>query len=77
MVKSGLAKVYHGRAPKGFDLDPYTDAEKQAKAAMRGMWSLGDKYISPIEWRMMEAERRRLGPSDSTKPQDKFESFLK
>jgi endonuclease YncB( thermonuclease family) len=39
MVKSGLAEVYHGQAPKGFDLAPSRDAEKQAKAAMRGMWS--------------------------------------
>jgi micrococcal nuclease len=77
MVSSGLAEVYRGQAPKGFDLAPYRDAEKQAKAAMRGMWSLGDKYISPIEWRRRQTERRRLGPSDSSKPQENFESFSK
>lgn len=57
MVRSGLAEVYRGNPPKGLDLEPYWKAEKQAKAAMRGMWSLGDKYISPIEWRRMQKER--------------------
>jgi endonuclease YncB( thermonuclease family) len=77
MVRSGLAEVYRGQAPKGFDLFPYRDAEKQAKAAMRGMWSLGDKYISPIEWRRIQTEKRRLGPSDSSKAQENFERFSK
>ena len=51
MVRSGLAEVYRGNSPKGLDLQPYWKAEKEAKAAMRGMWSLGDKYVSPKEWR--------------------------
>jgi micrococcal nuclease len=54
MVKSGLAEAYRGQGKKGFDLAPYRDAEKQAKAAMRGMWSQGDKYISPKDWRRMQ-----------------------
>ena len=53
MVKSGLAEVYRGRPAKGFDNDPYENAEKEARAAGLGMWSLGDKYISPREWRKM------------------------
>jgi endonuclease YncB( thermonuclease family) len=57
MVRSGLAEVYRGNPPKGLDLEPYWKAEKQAKAAMRGMWSLGDKYISPRDWRAMQRER--------------------
>ena len=57
MVRSGLAEVYRGNPPKGLDLEPYWKAEKQAKAAMRGMWGLGDKYISPKEWRRMQRER--------------------
>jgi len=51
MVKAGLAEVYRGRPPKGFDLEPYRKAEAEAKAARLNMWSLGDKYISPKEWR--------------------------
>ena len=51
MVKAGLAEVYRGRPAKGFDNKPYQEAE--ARSAKRGMWSLGDKYISPWEWRRM------------------------
>ena len=58
MVRSGLAEVYRGNFPKGLDIEPYLEAEKQAKAAMRGMWSLGDRYISPKEWRKMQREKR-------------------
>jgi endonuclease YncB( thermonuclease family) len=59
MIRSGLAEVYRGNSPKGLNLEPYWKAEKQAKAAMRGMWSLGDKYISPKEWRRMKREAKR------------------
>jgi endonuclease YncB( thermonuclease family) len=58
MVKSGLAEVYRGNSPKGLDMEPYWEAEKQAQAAMRGMWSLGDRYISPKEWRKMQRGKR-------------------
>jgi endonuclease YncB( thermonuclease family) len=57
MLRSGLAEVYRGNPPKGLDLEPYWEAEKKAKAAMRGMWSLGDKYTSPKEWRRMHREK--------------------
>jgi endonuclease YncB( thermonuclease family) len=51
MVKAGLAEVYQGRPPRGLDIGPYWQAERDAKRAQRGMWSLGNKYISPKEWR--------------------------
>ena len=51
MVKAGLAEVYRGKPAKGFDNGPYWDAEKKAQEAAIGMWSLGDKYISPKDWR--------------------------
>ena len=51
MVKAGLAEVYRGIAPHKFNLLPYWQAEKEAKEDMRGMWSLGDKYVSPKAWR--------------------------
>lgn len=54
MIRSGLAEVYRGNSPKGLDMEPYWKAEKEAKAAMRGTWSLSDKYISPKEWRRMQ-----------------------
>ena len=53
MVKAGLAEVYRGQPAKGLDLKPYWDAETEAKKTGIGMWSLGDKYISPKEWRRM------------------------
>ena len=51
MVKAGYAEVYRGAPAPGFDNSPYWHAEEQAKAAKRGMWSLGEKYVSPKEWR--------------------------
>ncbi|HBN26379.1 MAG TPA: hypothetical protein DD405_02795 [Desulfobacteraceae bacterium] len=52
MIKAGLAEVYNRkRLPKGFDVRQYLRAEKRAKKYHRGIWSLGDKYISPKIWR--------------------------
>ena len=53
MVKVGLAEVYRGRPAKSLDVKPYWNAETEAKKTGIGMWSLGDKYISPKEWRRM------------------------
>lgn len=57
MVKAGLAEVYRGRAPHKFPLLPYWQAEKEAKDDLRGMWSLGDEYISPKAWRKMKRKK--------------------
>ena len=53
MLKAGLAEVYRGLAPHKFDLIPYWQAEKQARDAKKGIWSLGDKYVGPSDWRRM------------------------
>lgn len=57
MVKAGLAEVYQGKPPRGFDTVPYSQAEEEAREAKRGMWSLGDKYISPKEFRKMHRKK--------------------
>ena len=54
MVKVGMAEVYQGKPPREFDITPYQKAESEAKKAGRGIWSQGDKYISPKEWREMQ-----------------------
>ena len=54
MVKSGLAEVYRGTPAKGQNLAPYWKAEEEARRAGKGMWVLGDKYVSPREWRRMQ-----------------------
>jgi len=51
MVRAGLAEVYRGPQPRYFNVKIYQDAEAEAQKAKRNMWSLGDKYISPGEWR--------------------------
>lgn len=51
MVKAGLAAVYRGRSPRGFDLAPYRETELKAKEQKKGLWSLGNRYQSPTEWR--------------------------
>jgi micrococcal nuclease len=51
MVQSGLADVYRGKPAAGLDMGPYWAAEVDAKSAKRGMWVLGDQYISSRDWR--------------------------
>ena len=53
MVKTGLAEVYRGKPPRDLAMEPYLEAEKRAREAKTGMWSLGDKCISPKDWRKM------------------------
>jgi endonuclease YncB( thermonuclease family) len=51
MLKAGLAEVYRGTPASGLEMELYWKAEGEAKAAERGMWVQGDKYVSPMEWR--------------------------
>jgi endonuclease YncB( thermonuclease family) len=51
MVRAGLAEVYRGKKPKGFDVYPFLKTEYRAQQAKRGIWSLGDNYLSPRQWR--------------------------
>lgn len=53
IVKAGLAEVYRGIAPHKFPLLPYWQTEKEARDDRRGMWRLGDQYVSPKDWRRM------------------------
>ncbi len=59
MVKHGLAEVCEEGLPEGFDITPFVQAEKMARKNKLGMWSLGEKYISPSKWRQMH--RRKSG----------------
>ena len=51
LVRNGYAEVYRGKPAKGFDSDPYWRTEAQAKSERLNIWSLGDDYMSPREWR--------------------------
>jgi len=51
MLKKGLAEVLRERPPDGLIIAQYLEAEREAKAAGRGMWSLGETYTSPRDWR--------------------------
>lgn len=51
MVKEGFAEVYNEKLPETSDIKPYKQAEEKAKKAKIGIWSLGDEYVSPSEWR--------------------------
>jgi len=53
LVKSGYAEVYRGKPAKGFDSDPYWQAEAQAKSEKLNIWSLDEDYVSPRDWRRM------------------------
>ena len=51
MLKAGLAEVYRGKPASGLDMEPFQRAEEEARKAKRGMWVLGDQYVSPRDWR--------------------------
>jgi micrococcal nuclease len=51
MIQAGLAEVYRGKPASGLDMGPYWKAEEDARKGGRGMWVMGDKYVSPREWR--------------------------
>ena len=57
MVKRGLAEVYREKYPERLNIVPYLEAEKEAKSSGRGMWYLGEEYISPQDWRKMYKAR--------------------
>jgi endonuclease YncB( thermonuclease family) len=54
MIEAGFAEVYQGKMPSGFNAAPYWKAEKEARKNKRGMWSQGEKYKSPKDWRSGE-----------------------
>ncbi|MBL0715354.1 MAG: thermonuclease family protein [Desulfosarcina sp.] len=51
MVVQGLAEVYRGRPPEGFDRRPYRRAQETARRERRGMWIQEAAYRSPMEWK--------------------------
>jgi len=51
MLAAGLAEVYRGRTPEGFDKAPYLETEAQARRSKIGMWRQGAAYVSPIRWK--------------------------
>lgn len=51
MVAQGLAEVYRGRPPKGFDNSLFIEAELKARKAHLGIWQQGSGYVSPKTWR--------------------------
>jgi endonuclease YncB( thermonuclease family) len=55
MIKSGYAEVYRGSPATGFDSAPYWKAEEEARAAKKGMWTQGETYVSPREWRRVNS----------------------
>ena len=46
MIKKGFAEVCRERPPDGLNITPYLEAEREAKEAQRGMWSLGGSILA-------------------------------
>ena len=59
MIKAGLAEIDLRNRFPGFDLKPYLDTETEARNAGLGMWSLGDCYLSPWDWKTSWRARER------------------
>ncbi len=60
MLRAGLVEVYRGDIPKELDIRAYFDAEAEARNAKAGMWSLGERYISPGLWRKARKRMQKL-----------------
>ena len=58
MLRAGLAEVFRGMPPKKLDLILYLMIEQDARKAKRGMWVLGDRYVSPSLWRLRNRKHR-------------------
>jgi endonuclease YncB( thermonuclease family) len=65
MVQAGLSEGYRGKPASGLDMAPYRKAEEEAKASKRGMWVLGDKYVSPRDYRRMKDHAEIMDNSES------------
>ncbi len=50
MVKKGYAEVLKDRSRADLNLSAFERAEAEAREAKRGIWALGDKYMSPSTW---------------------------
>jgi endonuclease YncB( thermonuclease family) len=50
LVREGMAECYRGKPPKGYSTKFCEDAQAQAKAAQKGIWSLAT-YESPKDFR--------------------------
>lgn len=57
MLQAGYAETYRGESPQNLDLAPYFETEKKARAAKKGVWAQGKKYISPLTWRKRQKAR--------------------
>ncbi len=51
MLRKGLAEVYQGKLTLALDVAAYKKAQDIARQKNIGIWSLGDKYLSPRKWR--------------------------
>ena len=70
MLRAGLVEVYQGEIPKKLDINPYIEAEQEARNAEAGMWILGTRYVSPRLWRRARKRMRKL----KSQPQLSYES---
>lgn len=57
LIKEGLAEVWREKSPEGLTIDLYLKAQEEAKKVGRGIWSLGDKYMSPRDWREIHTKK--------------------
>ncbi|MBW2026770.1 MAG: thermonuclease family protein [Deltaproteobacteria bacterium] len=57
MVRQGLAEVCFDQRLRGLGVDGLLRAQKEARSAGLGIWSLGDDYVRPKAWRQKTRER--------------------
>jgi micrococcal nuclease len=57
LIKEGLAEVWREKSPAGLTIDFYRKTQEEAKKVGRGIWSLGDKYMSPQDWREIHTRK--------------------
>jgi len=60
MLRAGYAAVYLEKSPKELDLSRYYADQMEAKAAKKGVWALGNNYVSPAQWRKRRKTKRSI-----------------
>ncbi len=53
LLEAGLAEVYQGKLPEALDAQAYRQAEMNARNSRKGIWGIGNSYVSPKTWRKL------------------------
>lgn len=57
LIRNGRAEVWREEPPPGLLIGPCIEAQEAAQEAGRGIWSLGDNYMSRRDWQTIHTNK--------------------